>query len=300
MDAPRRSFAAAMRSRSGVATVAALVGAALTGGVALATIPAGDGVIAACLGTGGSLRVIDAEAGETCRRNETLLTWNEQGVPGPVGPEGPQGPVGPEGPTGETGPQGEQGLPGDPGPQGLQGEVGPAGLQGPKGDTGAQGLQGEQGLPGEQGPPGPQGLKGDQGLPGEAGPIGPQGPDGLPGPGQLFGTADFVDALDTVGYVGLGGDPTVELDETAAASVLTVAGTVRDFVFVHDGGASVTYTVVHNGTATTIECTTTSSCTGAGPLVVAAGDTISVAVVHGGTSLEDVRWSATLAGNTGS
>lgn len=88
---------------TGVAVVA-------VAGIATGAIPsASDGVIHAChekpglLADPGDLRVIDKEAGQSCRSNETALSWNQRG------PEGPQGPAGPQGPKGDPGPQGEPG-----------------------------------------------------------------------------------------------------------------------------------------------------------------------------------------------
>lgn len=294
-----RSAGVALRSKLGVAAVAAVAGAMVVGGIAWATIPAGDGTISACYRSDGALRVIDAEDGETCRNSETLLTWNEEGVPGPEGPQGPQGDIGPQGETGPEGPQGEPGPQGVPGPQGdigPQGDTGPEGPQGEPGPQGDTGPEGQQGATGPQGEPGPQGPVGPPGPQGEIGPRGPQGPAGADGgPAQLFGTADFVDAADTRGFIGLGGDPTVELEESDAASVLTTTGTVHSFTFVHVAGPSVAYEVMHNGSGTGIGCTTSAQCTAVDGLVVAAGDTISIQVAHQGTSVHDVRWSATLA-----
>ena len=67
-------------------------------------IPSGmDGTITACYRANstqqGSLRVIDAEAGEACGNGEASLTWNHMGVTGPMGPQGPSGPQGPAGTT---------------------------------------------------------------------------------------------------------------------------------------------------------------------------------------------------------
>jgi hypothetical protein len=78
-----------------VAGVAALLGAG--GAVAFASIPnSNTHVITGCYTTTGtlkgSLRVIDAQAGQTCKSGETRLTWNQAG---PIGPAGPQGPTGP-------------------------------------------------------------------------------------------------------------------------------------------------------------------------------------------------------------
>ena len=74
-----------------------------------ATIPASNGVIYACyIPSNGNLRVID-NAVETCKTNETQLTWNQ---PGPQGPQGPQGPAGVQGPQGLQGPPGTNGVSG--------------------------------------------------------------------------------------------------------------------------------------------------------------------------------------------
>ena len=67
-------------------------------------IPSGmDGTITACYRANstqqGSLRVIDAEAGQACGNGEASLTWNHMGVTGPMGPQGPSGPQGPAGTT---------------------------------------------------------------------------------------------------------------------------------------------------------------------------------------------------------
>lgn len=69
--------------------------------VALAAIPsASDQVIHACYATnGGQLRVIDADANQTCTTGEATLTWNQTG---PQGPAGPQGDVGPPGDSGSS------------------------------------------------------------------------------------------------------------------------------------------------------------------------------------------------------
>jgi hypothetical protein len=62
-------------------------------GVAAAAIPdSNTGIITACYQKQrGMLRVIDAEAGESCRNSERQLSWNQQGPQGPQGPAGPPG-----------------------------------------------------------------------------------------------------------------------------------------------------------------------------------------------------------------
>lgn len=77
----------------------------------------------------GEIKIV--QEGDQCKKNETLIQWNQIGLQGPVGPQGEQGPVGPQGPQGEQGPVGTQG------PQGEQGVVGPVGPQGPAGAASA-------------------------------------------------------------------------------------------------------------------------------------------------------------------
>jgi hypothetical protein len=105
----------------------------------------GDGVINACVLKDGTLYITSTG---TCKKTETLLTWN---IMGPQGPQGEVGPAGPEGPQGLTGADGAVG------PAGPQGEMGPAG---PAGADGAPGSQGPKGDTGEVGPMGPQGPAG--------------------------------------------------------------------------------------------------------------------------------------------
>lgn len=74
-----------------LAALLVLVGSA----VAVAAIPSADGTIHGCRkNSNGTLRVIDAEAGQQCQQGETALTWNQ------TGPQGPQGPAGTDGISG--------------------------------------------------------------------------------------------------------------------------------------------------------------------------------------------------------
>ena len=84
----------------------------------------------------GQLRLIDP-AVESCRRNETPISWNQAGTPGPKGDPGPAGPQGPAGPAGPAGPQGAVGPAGATGPQGPAGPTHVAtGLVSPSGEAG--------------------------------------------------------------------------------------------------------------------------------------------------------------------
>lgn len=128
----------------------------LSGGMVYASIPsADDGVIHGCYQkNNGQLRVIDFEAGESCRRSELALSWNEQGPQGDQGPQGIQGAIGPQGPKGETGDTGATGETGDTGATGATGDTGATGATGPQGEQGEQGEQGDLGPQGPAGPPG--------------------------------------------------------------------------------------------------------------------------------------------------
>jgi len=101
------------------------VAVVLLGAIGYASIPSADGVIYGCYKkSGGSLRVIDKSV-TICGKDETQISWNQQGSPGPQGPMGPQGL------------QGEQGPAGPAGPAGPQGEAGPSGPAGPAGVSAA-------------------------------------------------------------------------------------------------------------------------------------------------------------------
>jgi hypothetical protein len=104
--------------------VLVVLGALVAVGVAFATIPDSGGVIHACYSdSNGALRLVD---GATCKSHETALSWNTQGVPGPVGPQGPAGPKGDTGATGPAGPTGPKGDTGATGPAGPAGPPGPS------------------------------------------------------------------------------------------------------------------------------------------------------------------------------
>ena len=97
----------------------------LTGIIAFASIPGGNGVINGCYLKSGGLRVIDSA--EQCKSNETALNFNQTG---PQGPQGPAGPIGPQGPQGLQGPQGTTGATGNTGYTVATGPTGPAGANG--------------------------------------------------------------------------------------------------------------------------------------------------------------------------
>jgi hypothetical protein len=80
-------------------TVAVATGAAViaAGFAAYAAIPnSSTGTIDGCYSNlGGSLRVIDKQAGANCLATETPFNWNQTGRQGPTGPRGAQGAPGP-------------------------------------------------------------------------------------------------------------------------------------------------------------------------------------------------------------
>ena len=90
----------------------------------------GSGVIHGCwtnAAINGTHVFVLQDAGTTCPRGTTAISWNQQGPAGLTGATGPQGPAGPTGGTG---------------PQGLAGPQGPQGAKGDTGDTGAAGAPG--------------------------------------------------------------------------------------------------------------------------------------------------------------
>jgi hypothetical protein len=155
---------------AGAIAVAVMAGAA---GIAAATTAlerTATTLIQACEKHDGHLRIVSSAA--DCKPNETPLSWNIAGQPGPTGPTGPAGPAGALGQAGPAGPKGDTGA------TGATGQTGALGPAGPKGDTGATGEAGQTGALGPLGPQGPAGPTGDTGATGPAGPTGPQGPAG--------------------------------------------------------------------------------------------------------------------------
>jgi hypothetical protein len=103
---------------SGAALVLAAGGA--TAGAAIAgTGPIdGSGVIHGCWTNaeiGGSHVLVLQDAGASCPKGTTAISWNQQGSAGPAGS------------AGAAGPQGDTGAPGPAGPAGPAGPQGPAG-----------------------------------------------------------------------------------------------------------------------------------------------------------------------------
>jgi hypothetical protein len=101
----------------------ALSSAALVFGALLLTAASADTqTINACFNNNtGGVRLVGSPA--DCRQNESFVTWNTSGAPGPTGATGPAGPTGPQGAPGATGATGATGASGPTGPQGPTGTV---------------------------------------------------------------------------------------------------------------------------------------------------------------------------------
>lgn len=177
--------------------LAAAAGLALVGGgtaVAAVTAPSpmdSAGAVHGCWTTQalhGTHVFLLQDAGTTCPKGTTPISWNQTG---PAGPSGPAGVAGPVGSAGASGPAGAVGPTGDTGPVGAVGPVGPVGPAGPTGAAGAAGEAGSPGAPGDKGEPGASAYEiwrdaGHSGteadflasLKGATGDTGPQGPAG--------------------------------------------------------------------------------------------------------------------------
>jgi hypothetical protein len=117
--------------RAGI--ISGLVALALTGaGVAGAAIASSgpvdsSGVVHGCYTTqalNGSHVFVLQDAGTSCPKGTTAVSWNQSGPAGPAGAEGAEGPPGPAGVTGATGPAGPIGPAGATGATGLTGATG--------------------------------------------------------------------------------------------------------------------------------------------------------------------------------
>jgi collagen triple helix repeat protein len=115
------------RRKVGIGAIGALVIPAAVM-IAHAAIPGSGGVISACYNVStnpsGSLRVIDADAGAKCAKNEKLLTFNQTGPQGVKGDKGDPGTNGTNGINGVAGTNGTNGADGEPGPPGPPGPAG--------------------------------------------------------------------------------------------------------------------------------------------------------------------------------
>lgn len=98
------------RNRRIAYSAAFCVAVAVALGIGEQVFAQGGTLIRACVKSDGEVQIIGP--GDTCKRNETLLTWNAQGPQGPGGPAGPIGPIGAQGPQGPEGAAGRDGRDG--------------------------------------------------------------------------------------------------------------------------------------------------------------------------------------------
>ena len=125
-----------MNKRFGLAVAGLAVALVAGGGTALAAISGpidSSGVIHGCwtnAAINGTHVFVLQDAGTSCPKGTTAISWNQTGPAGPAGPPGPAGSAGPSGPAGLTG---------GTGPAGPSGPAGSAGPSGPAGSAGSPG-----------------------------------------------------------------------------------------------------------------------------------------------------------------
>ncbi len=110
-----------MRTRTSFSTPAAIaiIAALLLSGL-LGVSEAGASTLYACVKKkGGTARFVNART--NCRRGETKLAWNTQGVPGRNGSNGKNGAAGKNGTNGKNGTDGKAGANGKDGVNGVNG-----------------------------------------------------------------------------------------------------------------------------------------------------------------------------------
>lgn len=168
-----------MRTRTGLIATGAAIALSIGGSTAYAAIAGGpvdsSGVIYGCftnVAIKGTHALVLQDAGTTCPRGTTAVSWNEQGQPGVAGPTGPTGATGATGAQGPAGPgatvkslaSGDTNCP-NGGALVTDGSDDTAyactGATGPKGDTGATGATGPAGPAGS----GPSSINDLSGIP---------------------------------------------------------------------------------------------------------------------------------------
>jgi hypothetical protein len=118
-------------------TVAAVIAAALTaGGFAIAAPSDGPNTFYACAKNGIVVSSIQVTQPTCNGKDQTVVSWNANGVAGATGATGA---------SGATGPSGANGAPGATGPSGADGHDGATGTTGPTGANGAAGSTGATG-----------------------------------------------------------------------------------------------------------------------------------------------------------
>jgi Divergent InlB B-repeat domain/Collagen triple helix repeat (20 copies) len=130
---------------TGAAALTLVAGGTAAGATIAGNPTDSSGIIHGCwtnAAINGSHVFVLQDAGTTCPKGTTAISWNQQG------------PAGPAGPPGAKGDKGDTGAPGQPGKDGAPGPAGPAGPQGPAGPAGSGGsLDSLIGSPCDQGDP---------------------------------------------------------------------------------------------------------------------------------------------------
>jgi hypothetical protein len=264
------------------------------------------------------------DAGTSCPKGTTAISWNQTG---PAGPAGPAGTTGPAGAIGSAGPAGNTGA---AGPVGAPGPTGPAGPAGPIGNTGPPGPAGANGntvLNGTGAPPASVGTDGDfyidtaadvlygpkangtwpatgtslVGSPGTTGPQGPAGPAGPQGAQGPHGTAGGLDAMaGTACNVGSPEQGALKISYDAqGAATITCVPTTLETLTVNINGGDGTDTITSSPAG--IDCnpsSATSVCTASFPLNTIV--TLSHSLVTGLEEMDVVMsWSGPGTGATG-
>jgi hypothetical protein len=297
----------------------ALVAGGTAAGAAIASGPVdGSGVIHGCwtnAAIGGTHVFVLQDAGTSCPKGTTAISWNQTG---PAGPAGATGSAGPAGNTGAAGPIGA------PGPTGPAGPAGPIGNTGPPGPAGANG---NTVLNGTGAPPASAGTDGDfyidtaadvlygpkangswpatgtslVGTPGATGPQGPAGPAGPQGAQGPPGTAGGLDAMaGTVCNVGSPEQGALKVSYDAqGAATITCVPTTLETLTVNINGGDGTDTITSSPAG--IDCnraSATSVCTASFPLNTIV--TLSHSLLTGLEEMDVVTsWSGPGTGATG-
>jgi len=117
-----------MRARTALLGIGGAIALTIGGSTAYAAIAGGpvdaSGVVHGCYTNAevnGSHALVLQDAGTTCPKGTTAVSWNEQGSAGATGPQGPAGPTGTQGPAGPAGAAGATGATGEQGPAGPAG-----------------------------------------------------------------------------------------------------------------------------------------------------------------------------------
>jgi hypothetical protein len=92
-----------LQKRPSPALIVSLLAVVLAmGGLAVAAIPDGNGVIRGCYKKNkGTLRLVSSSS--KCKKSERAISWNQQGTAGQVGAKGDKGDAGTKGDTGAAG-----------------------------------------------------------------------------------------------------------------------------------------------------------------------------------------------------